>query len=211
MIRINLLPVRHIRKVHAGQRQLLLFIVLVVVEFGAMAGVYLLKDWEVESNKKQVATLQQEIEALKREVGDYDRLRQQRDRLISQRNVINTLQKARSGPVWMLKELSDILSVGKGPTVDQTRYETVLRKDPTMGFNPRWNARRLWFEKFEDRSGTIALEGKAKDYDDVAELMKRLGVSEYFADVQLIRNDQVMDPGLGIKVVKFSMTCKFKN
>lgn len=206
MIRINLIPVRQVRRTQAGARQLVLLAVLLVVELGGLFVVYQLKAGEVDEKKRNIASLQADIEGLKKEVGDYDNLRNQRDRLISQRNVINSLQKARSGPLWLMRELSDIMSAGKGPTIDQTAYETLLRRDPTAGFNPRWNPRRLWLLRMDEKAGNVSIEGRAKDYDDVAELMKRLTLSQHFSNVQLLRNDQVSDSTLGMKVIKFSMT-----
>ena len=49
------------------------------------------------------------IKKLKIEVGDYDAVRKQKDKLIRQRETIQKLQTKRGGPVHVLRELSDIL------------------------------------------------------------------------------------------------------
>ena len=108
----------------------------------------------------------------------------------------------------MMREMSDILTKGKGPTVDQTQYETLLRRDPNAGFNPRWNPHRLWIIGFSEQGSNIHITGKAKDYDDVAEFNKRISLSKYFTNDFLERNDQILDSTLGLKLVKFSLRCR---
>jgi type IV pilus assembly protein PilN len=208
VIRINLLPIRQVKKARAGQRQLVIFAALVAAEILAMVILQMMKSDEVAAKQRQLRRLEAEIATLKKEVGDFDQLQAQRSLLINQREVINTLQKARSGPVWVMRELSDILTMGKGPTVDQAKYEAMLRENPAAGFNPRWNPNRLWLESFEESGGAVKLSGRAKDYDDVAEFNKRLALSRYFVDVFLEKNEQVMDQRLEIKVVKFSLRCR---
>jgi type IV pilus assembly protein PilN len=208
MIRINLLPVRQVKKVQAGQRQLLFFFMILVAEMVVMFLLYEWKQGEVESKRRSTANLRTEIEALKKQVGDFDQLKAQRDRLIAQRDVINSLQKARTGPVWMMRELSDILTQGKGPTVDQAKYEMLLRNNPSAGYNSRWNPNRLWIDSFTEKGGAVRISGKAKDYDDVAEFNKRLIHSTFFRDEYLERNDQIMETSMGLKVVKFSIRCR---
>jgi hypothetical protein len=108
----------------------------------------------------------------------------------------------------MLRELSDILTRGKGPHVDQTEYEKLLRRNPNAGFDPRWNPHRLWITGFNERRGRVSIKGRAKDYDDVAEFSKRVNLSTYFTDENLERNTQLVDRSLGLKVVQFSIQAK---
>jgi type IV pilus assembly protein PilN len=208
MIRINLLPVRAVKKAQAGQRQLLIFLLFVIAEGVGMFALYQYKSGEVDRKKRKLRNLDEKVEALRKQVGDFDMLRAQRDRLLAQRDIINQLQKARSGPVWTMRELSEILTPGKGPTVVQAEYEELLRKNPNGGFNPRWNPNRLWVESFVEQGGAVRIVGKAKDYDDVAEFNKRLTLSKYFTNEFLERNDQIVDTGLNMKVVRFQLSCR---
>jgi type IV pilus assembly protein PilN len=208
MIRINLLPVRQVKKVQAGQRQLLIFAMVLVAEFAVMFFIYSWKASEVEAKQRTVTQLEADVARLKNAVGDFDQIQSQRDRLIAQKNIINTLQKARTGPVWMMRELSNILTAGKGPTFDTAKYEMILRSNPASAFEPNWNPNRLWIETFDEKGGNVVITGKAKDYDDVAEFLKRLSISKYFLETFLERNDQVLDAKMNIKVVKFSLHCR---
>ncbi len=208
MIRINLLPVKQVKKVQAGQRQLLIFLLFIAAEGLGMFALYEMKSGEVDDKNRAKQRLQAEVDELKKQVGDFDMLRAQRDRLIAQRDIINQLQKARTGPVWTMRELSEILTPGKGPSVVQAEYEALLRANPGAGFNPRWNPNRLWVESFVEQAGAVRIVGKAKDYDDVAEFNKRLTLSKHFTNEFLERNDQITDPGLGMKIVRFQLSCR---
>lgn len=210
MIRINLMPVRQVRKVQARRRHFAVLGAVLVVELIALFIIHEEQAGALEERRRAVSALQAEIEKLKTEVGDFDKLKQQRDQLVAQREVINSLQKGRTGPVALLRELSGLLSVGKGPTVDQASYEALLHRDPGAGYNPRWNPRRLWIERIDEARKQLTILGKAKDHDDVAELLKRLSLSKYFANVQLKRDDQMFDDRLKLRVVRFSLTCAAK-
>jgi len=208
MIRINLLPVKHVRKVQAGQRQIFIFSLAVVAELLILFFVYQFKDSELNDKKRKSSTLETEVKLLKKEVGDFDRLKRQYDQLLAQQKTINDLQKARKGPVWMMRELSDILTPGKGPSINQTAYEALLRSNPNAGYNPRWNPYRLWLVQIQESGGQLRLMGKAKDYDDVAEFNKRINLSRFFTDDFLERNVLTKDSDLSQKLVKFSLRAK---
>jgi len=208
MIRINLHPVRQIKKVQAGKRQLFIFALIIVGEVALMALLYTWRDGIIAEKQQEVAKTETRIKALKEEVGDFDKLKSQRDRLIAQRNIINKLQKGRTGPVWMMRELSNILTRGKGPDVEPELYAEAINRNPNSAINNGWNPNRLWIESMLEKDGALEIMGKAKDYDDVAEFNKRLHHSKHFTDDMIIRNDQMMDASLGIKVVKFHLTCR---
>ena len=208
MIRINLLPVKQVKKVQAGQRQLMIFILAIVAELAVLFFLYQLQSSAVEERQRKIKIAEAEIEQLKKEVGDFDQLKQRHVQLLAQQKVINDLQRGRTGPVRMMRELSEILTPGKGPTVDREKYEQQIRSDPNAAYNPRWNPHRLWLEGMVERGGRLRLKGKAKDYDDVAEFNRRINLSIRFTDDFLERNDLITDATLGQKLVRFSLRCK---
>ncbi len=208
MIRINLHPVRQIKKVQAGKRQLLIFALIIVGEIALMGLLYTWRDGEIQKKQQEVTETTARVETLKKKVGDFDRLKSQRDRLIAQRNIINKLQKARTGPVWMMRELSNILTRGKGPDVNPEKYAEAINRNPNSAINNRWNPSRLWIEGMVEKGGELVLQGTAKDYDDVAEFNKRIHHSKHFTDDKIIRNDRVKDGKLGLMVVRFQLTCR---
>jgi len=210
MIRINLLPVKQVKKVQAGQRQLMIFALAVFAEVVLLFLFYQMAGSEVEDRRRKSALLQSDVDQLQKAVGDFDKLKKQHDELLAQKKVILDLQKGRTGPVWMLHELANLLTPGKGPTIDRASYEELLRNNPNAGYNSRWNPHRLWLEELKEHGGLVRLRGFAKDYDDVAEFSKRIHLSKYFTDDFLERNDLVDDKNLGQRLVRFSLRARLR-
>ena len=184
MIRINLLSNRRGRRIDSGHRQLLamggaVLSVLGVIVVLHVHGTSTLS--ELENGNKKIAD---DVARLKAELGDYDKVKAQREELLKQRKSIEQLQAGRTGPVFLLRELSEILTPGKGPTFDRILYEEALRRDPNVGFNASWDTRRAWLESYEESNKKVKIRGAAKSHDDAAEFMKRLGSSVFFTGVR---------------------------
>jgi len=124
--------------------------------------------------------------------------------LLKQRKTIQSLESARTGPVFLLREMSEILSPGKGPTFDRVTYEETLRKDPNAGFNSNWETKRVWLDSYTEEKQKIKLRGAAKSNEDVAEFLKRLNSSVFFKDVNLDATAQAARGS--VKYVNFSLS-----
>ena len=206
MIRINLLPVKAAKKREAGQRQVLLLLLVLVGALGLIVVIHLWKTAEIDSMKRRNADYAARVAKLKAEIGDYDVIKAQFDELTRQKATIDRLKSGRTGPVGIMREMSDLISKGKGPRLNVAEYEMLLKKDPNAGYNPTWDTRRLWITKYEEANRRVKFTGGAKSYDDVAEFMKRLQLSVYFTDVQLLPIRATTDPKFGVKHVVFEMT-----
>jgi type IV pilus assembly protein PilN len=208
MIRINLLPVKAAKRRSAGQKQVLLGAIAVV---GALAGVVLFHGWvsaDLDVQKNQLAELQSTIAKLKTEVGDYDDIKRQRDDLKRQKDAIEKLQAARTGPVFLMRELSDILTRSKGPTFNKDRYEEMLRKDPNAGLNPAWEPKRAWLLSYTEKDGVVTIHGGAKSDEDVAEFLKRLKLSAFFSDVYWQQTQPQTEGKGNVSFVTFDVACR---
>ena len=138
MIKINLLPVKAAKRRADGQRQLLIGAIVVTATIIGIIFFNQATVSRIDGERAENKLLEDGIKKLKSEIGDYDAIKAQREGLIKQRDAIKKLQANRSGPVWMMRELSDILTAGKGPTIDKAAYEEKLKTDPNAGFNPNW-------------------------------------------------------------------------
>ena len=146
---------------------------------------------------------------LKAELGDYDKVKAQREELLKQRKSIQALEAGRTGPVFLLRELSEILTPGKGPTFDRVTYEETLRRDPNVGFNASWDTRRAWLESYDENQKKVRIRGAAKSNDDAAEFMKRLNSSVFFSGVRLENTDPVASGGGGsVRHVTFNLNAE---
>jgi type IV pilus assembly protein PilN len=203
VIRINLLPSRKAKRQGAGQRQFLLMGLALLGSVGLVIFFHLDATNELEGVQRGNTILQAEVAKLKQELGDYEKVRGQREELLKQRKTIQSLEAGRTGPVYLLREMSELLSPGKGPTFDRVTYEEVLRRDPNAGFS-NWETKRAWLESYTEDKQHIKLRGSAKSNEDVAEFLKRLNSSVFFKEVNL---DATAQASKGqVKYVNFGLS-----
>jgi type IV pilus assembly protein PilN len=203
VIRINLLPSRKAKRQGAGQRQFLIMGLAILGSVGLVIFFHLDATNELEGVQRENTIVQAEVAKLKQELGDYEKVRGQREELLKQRKTIQSLEAGRTGPVYLLREMSEILSPGKGPTFDRVTYEEVLRRDPNAGFS-NWETKRAWLESYTEERQHIKLRGAAKSNEDVAEFLKRLNSSVFFKDVNL---DATAQASKGqVKYVNFGLS-----
>jgi type IV pilus assembly protein PilN len=208
MIKINLLPVKAAKRREQGQRQLLIGVVVfsaTLVGLIIFHGTQVAHINEMREHNQQVS---KDIAKLKAEIGDYDVIKAQRDELIRQRDAIRRLQANRSGPTYMMRELSDILTAGKGPTFNKEQYEESIKRNPSAGFNPNWDTRRAWLMSYVETNHNVKIKGGAKSDEDVAEFLKRLKVSAFFSDVNWLGTKPAVDTKYNVSYVTFDMTCR---
>lgn len=203
MIRINLLPSRKAKRQEAGQRQFLLMGLAILSAIGLVVFFHLQATTELENAQHDNTILQADVAKLKQELGDYDNVRAQREELLKQRKTIQSLEAGRTGPVFLLRELSEILSPGKGPTFDRVTYEETLRKDPNAGFT-NWETKRAWLDSYVEERQKVKVRGSAKSNEDVAEFLKRLNSSVFFKDVNLDATAQASKGS--VKFVNFGLS-----
>ncbi len=204
MIHINLLPIRKVKRAEASQRQFVYMGMAILATVVGVVFLHLQADGQLEDIKRRNTILTAEVARLKQEIGDYDKIRSQREELLRQRKTIQALDAGRTGPVYLLREMSEILSPGKGPTFDRVTYEETLRRDPNAGFNASWDPRRVWMEGYAEDQKHVRIRGSAKSNEDVAEFLKRLNSSVFFGNVNLDSTTQVS--GHGIKFVNFGLS-----
>jgi type IV pilus assembly protein PilN len=208
VIRINLLPGKKPKRAEAGQRHLVYMGVGLLVGVAGIVMVHVQASNELDDVRHQNVVVQGDIDRLKAELGDYDKVKAQREELLKQRKTIQALDNNRTGPVFLLRELSEILTPGKGPTFDGVTYQENLLRDPNAGFNASWDTRRVWLDTFDEEHKKVKIKGSAKSNEDVAEFLKRLNLSVFFAEVTPESTVQVSAPGTGttVKYVTFNLS-----
>lgn len=208
MIKINLLPVKAAKRREEGQKQLFMGMLAVAGTLAAIVVYHGTLVSQAHGLKQRNLALSTEIAKLKAELGDYDVVKKQRSELLRQRDAIKKLQSNRAGPVWMMRELSNILSPGKGPTFDKEAYEERIKRDPSDGFNPNWDTRRVWILGYTEKDHDVKIRGAAKSDEDVAEFLKRLKVSAFFTNVYWQQTQPQLDSRLNVSYVTFDVTCR---
>jgi type IV pilus assembly protein PilN len=177
MIRINLIPVRQVKKRELGRQQLYLFGVLFLG--GILANYFWLKDAQDIANRKkaQVAKLNQDIQGLDRAIGEVKTITNEKKDLEDKLKVLDTLKKKRVGPVKVMDALAQVIPA------------------------------HVWLTSLTEKGGNVELDGLGMTNDDVAELMRELKRSQYFSDIVLKKVTAQETTGPVNQVVKFEITC----
>jgi type IV pilus assembly protein PilN len=155
MLEINLLPVREARRA-ADLRQYFMQLLLVVLLTGA--GIALVESQiseRIKRTEQRVVQMKNDIDQFKPQLEQVAAFKKRKAELEKKIDVIDGLDRARSGPVRVMDELA-------------TRTPD-----------------RLWLTQLGTKGTSISLNGESLDNELVALFLRRLGESEYFDQVDL--------------------------
>ncbi len=200
MIRVNLLPPRKKKAVVAGQRHMALIFAVLLIECIGLAFVYQQRNAVLQQKAGTNTDKAKEVERLKREIGDLDKLRKEREELEKQQEILDSLERARSGPVRVLDDVAFLLTPA---TTEKAVAELQRRK-----LNTTWDPRRVSLVAFEEKDREVHITGVAKTNDDVAEFMKRLESSRHFFNVQLNFTKSAQAREVDAMIVSFDIRCR---
>jgi type IV pilus assembly protein PilN len=211
VIRVNLLPQKR-RKPAASRSDLWLVASLFMVALEVVGGFiwYGSKQDELDQQQSKNRALQAQIQQIKDASKNHEDVKKKLALLRDRELAINKLQSARTGPTEMLLEVARMLTPGRGPSVDPSELSKVRRDSPGQDFNPSWDSRRLWLVRFIESDRTVRLEGMARDGEDVSELARRMNLSTYFYDVQLLPAKRELDRATGLPLVSFKLEAKVR-
>lgn len=152
---INLLPHREARRA-ADLRETVALLVLGLVVVGA--GIFFTSKGlssDIEQAQATVAQLEADIERYKPQQKLVKSFKKQKKELQNKLDIIDSLERARNGPVRVLDELSSRVP------------------------------NRLWLTAIRTKGTSIKLEGQSLDTGVVADFLRGLNASPYFTNVDL--------------------------
>ena len=210
MIRINLLPRKAVKRRSRGELELLVLLLVLVIEG---VGIYLV--WssisgKVEDQQRENDMKRAKITAIKEDIKDHDAIKTELSEIEAREKIIQELIAGRTGPVQVLMELSSILSQNGGPSVDKEWYQELLKRDPSAGYNPEWDSRRLWITSFTEKDREVELDGEAMSNEDVGELLRRLKLSSYFFAETLVRTAEAKTKDSTVPLIEWKIRCKVR-
>jgi len=211
VIRINLLPgARKQAGPTAGPVQgwVIAYLVASALLVVVLVLVYMSKNRELNEQLAQNQSLQGEITQLQQQSANIDQVRAELDRSRQLEAVVSDLQRARYGPTAVLMEMSQILSVGGGPSVDPQRLEELRRQNPLAAFNPSWDPRRLWVSTLVEEERQATITGAGRTNEDIAEFLRRLTLSDRFQNVELVRTEGYEDQDTHLVFIEFELTAE---
>ncbi|MCY1020714.1 PilN domain-containing protein [Pyxidicoccus sp. MSG2] len=144
MIRINLLPVRAVKKREMGRQVLVLFALVLV---GAGVGNYFWyadRDDELTRHRQGIAQTRAKIAELEKVIGEVKNINARKAEVEKKLAVLDSLRKGRNGPVRMLDALASA------------------------------TPKKVWLRTFNESNNSVAIDGAAVSHDEVAEFMRGL-------------------------------------
>lgn len=182
MIRINLLgqarPKAAKTAVPLEATVQILFLVVAVALASVILGVtYFQQKRELDSTNKKILALRAEKQSLQQIKQDVDRFQSQKAVLQQRINVIETLQKNRTGAQQLLQMVAS----------------TVVQVDS------------LWLTSLDRQGNSLSIEGEAGSIDAVANFLTQMKRSGYFDQIQL-KDAKENDILPSVQTFSFSMT-----
>ncbi|MGV8073993.1 MAG: PilN domain-containing protein [Syntrophobacteraceae bacterium] len=150
MIQINLLPVRARRRRDDVNQFILVYLFFLLLTVSVVGFLWIYQNSEIESSKKRVAQLKQEVAKYAQYEAMLKDLKQKKDIVDKKRNVIQDLQKDRDRIVRIMA----LLTVQVPPE-------------------------KMWLDKFSQTANAVTLEGVAMSNEAIVEFMRNLESSPY--------------------------------
>jgi type IV pilus assembly protein PilN len=178
MLEVNLLPVREARR-KADLRQQLMQLVLGLLVVAAGVGfVHSRMTDEIERTNARVRQMENDIEQFQPQLDQVAAFKKKKAELEKKIDVIEGLDRARSGPVRVMDELASRIP------------------------------ERLWLTGLTTKGKSINLKGKSLDNELVALFLGQLVESKYFVDVDLESTTLGESRNSSLKLVSFSIHAK---
>jgi type IV pilus assembly protein PilN len=161
MIRINLLPVRAMKKKRTVRQMVSVILLSSGLVVLIMVFFHLSLSSQIATTEDQIKHYREEIARLKVETKDVEKYKAEREVLQRRLNIIASLERARTGPVRLLDELTQSLP-GK-----------------------------LWLTSLKEKEGKLELKGVAMDNQTIAKFMTNLEKVDFIKSVELVVSQQI--------------------
>lgn len=169
MVRINLLPIRAIKKKEAIRQTLSVGILSLVLYLLLVSFLQISISKKVSSLEKEIAQLREANERLKAAVGEVIKLKEKTSLLNERLQVIAALEAGRDSPLRLLEGLSKNIP------------------------------EKVWLNSFNKKGSQIELGGIALDNQTLAGFLEKLKLSPYFKGVELIIVKKASGSDLNLK------------
>ena len=178
MLEINLLPVREARRRADVRQQVMQLVLTLIVAAGGIGLVHSTVLDKKHNAQLRVRQMEQDIKQFQPQIEQVAAFKKKKSELEKKIDVIDGLDKARSGPVRLLSELASHVP------------------------------ERLWLTSLSTRGRTVTVKGESLDNELVALFLGDLNASKVFDEVDLDSTEIADPKGGGLKVVDFAITAK---
>ncbi|KAF0219010.1 MAG: type IV pilus assembly protein [Geobacteraceae bacterium] len=181
MIKINLLPVRAVKKKETAKQQISILLISVVGVLAIALAIYSVTLAKISAAKDEIARSEQEIQRLKTKIGEINNIKKLQAEVKKKLDVLNQLRKEKTGPASRLAKLSDAVPD------------------------------KLWLTKYAETGGNVSIAGVAPNEDLIADFMRNLHASGEFINVELMVSEQTVIGGEKLKKFEVTCSLKNVN
>ena len=200
MPRINLIPIKAAQRTEGAKKELLTMLLLLILLFGALYGWYAVVDRQVSAEKSKSRKVQSQISQLATDLKRIETLKEEAKVLQAKADVIDRLQRQRSGPAMMLSDLADIVtqqkriwlkSMGKKQAKKEKGEGALGKQKKTLGkirgLGKKKRGRGKGKKKKKDTGPQkMTLTGGAMEHEDISHFQTALSLnSKFFKQVEL--------------------------
>jgi type IV pilus assembly protein PilN len=178
MIRINLLPFRAARKKENIRRQVSYYFGSVILAVVVMFYLFLDKSGELKSLQEVRQQKKTELATYEDTIKRIDELEKKIAEIRKKLDVIQDLEKKKTGPVHLLDQVAE-----------------AVPKD------------KLWLSSFVEKEGKLTLTGTAMDNETFSVFMTRLAAADLITSVDMKETKARSIPEYKLNVFDFSLEC----
>lgn len=174
MIEINLLPVREARRKEDLRQQGMQFVFALLIAGAGIGFTHSHVTSRISDSQLRIRQMEADIKQFQPQLDQVAAFRKKKASLEKKIDVIDGLDRARSGPVRVMDELATHMPD------------------------------RVWLTNIQTEGNAIKLKGESLDNELVALLLRALGESPYFDQVDL-QSTELGNSKEGLKLVKFNV------
>lgn len=170
MLKINLLPVRQLKKRAKARKQLFGMFLLLILVLALLAATGVLQAQKISGLQTDIAALQKEKDSYKPTLDKIAKLKKDREELVRKSEIIKQLKSDSSLTVHTLDEVAS-----------------------------RVDNQRMWLESLNQQGSSLQLTGVALDNQTIAQFMDNLKESPFVQDVTLAGSSLKVVSGRNLK------------
>jgi type IV pilus assembly protein PilN len=155
MLEINLLPVREVRKRAEARQSLLQLALILILTLCGITAVHLRLRDEMSRTAGRIQQMEKDIAQFKPQLDQVEAFKKKKSELEKKIDVIDGLDRARSGPGRLMAELTERIP------------------------------QRVWVTSIDTNGGALKLQGESLDNERVALFLRDLASSDYIDEVDL--------------------------
>ena len=170
MLKINLLPVRQLKKRAKARKQLFGMFLLLLLVLGILGITGALQAKKIANFEADIASLQKQKDSFTPTLKKIEKLKKEREELVRRTDIINKLKTDSSLTVRVIDEVAN-----------------------------RVDNQRMWLESLQQQTSSLRLSGVALDNQTIAQFMDNLKESPFVQDVTLASSSLKIVSGRNLK------------